>query len=58
MHDVDKVGVSEIGDLVLSKNKKPANPFPEGQTLVSTTLLNFFRMETVGEVGGTGRGKD
>ena len=44
MHDVDKIGASGIGDLVRSKNKRPVNPFPEVQKLVSKihNIVNFF----------------
>ena len=34
MHDNDKVGSSAVGNLARTKNKRPVNPFPEGQVLL------------------------
>jgi len=48
MHDVDKIGTSGIGDLVRSKNKKPINPFPEDQKLVSK-MHNIAKYFSYGE---------
>ena len=48
MHDADKLPRSAIGDLVRSKNKVPANPFPAEQ-LLADRLHNSAKFFSYGE---------
>ena len=38
MHDCDKLGKAATGNLILSKNKRDANPLPSGVALMNISM--------------------